>query len=251
MTLRQRASEVLLSFDPLALERCYLVAEILHDEFAEPFVEYGLLGLADQAKPFHVVATPLLPGQSVTAASVEQPGRQVLRMRDEMETLAHRMQRQLVPIAFIHRHPSCCDASITDDVFLRGVFVDQVSTVVSFEEVRPVDAADPPCSCPGVQGLLRDSSRSGRGLVELRSEYAIAFSLIVNRERDHRLYAVRKATCSFCGRSALSEVPARIAPDPRSRVSERDRAGLRSPLEREIREKISFDREWAEVEGVR
>ena len=116
--LNHSDSEVLLSFDPLVLERCYLVADILHDEFAESYMEYGLLGLADESKPFHVVATPLLVGQNVTTASVEQPGRQVLRMREEMETLSHRMQRQLVPIAFIHRHPSCCEASATDDAFI-------------------------------------------------------------------------------------------------------------------------------------
>jgi rRNA maturation protein Nop10 len=247
----QGGSEVLLSFDPVALERCYLVADILHDEFAESFVEYGLIGLADQTEPFHVVATPLLVGQSVTAASVEQPGRQVLRMRDEMESLAHRMQRTLVPIAFIHRHPSSCDASTTDEVFLHGVFVDQVSTVVSFEEIRPVDEVDPPCSCPGVHRLLRNSPSERGGAIELRSEYAIAFSLIVNRERDHRIYAVRRAICPFCGESALVEVPARIAPDSRFPVSGPDREALRGPLAREIREKIRFDRERTEVEGVR
>jgi hypothetical protein len=172
-------------------------------------------------------------------------------MRDEMEMLAHRMQRRLVPIAFIHRHPGCCDASVTDDTFLRGVFVDQVSTVVSFEDVQRVDAADPPCLCPGVQHLLRDSSGDGNGLVELRSEYSMAFSLIVNRERDHRLYAVRKATCPLCDRSVVSYVPARIDPDPRSPVSELDRAAMRGPLEREIQAKISFDRDWEEVERAR
>jgi len=240
--LNHSDSEVLLSFDPLVLERCYLVADILHDEFAESYMEYGLLGLADESKPFHVVATPLLVGQNVTTASVEQPGRQVLRMREEMETLSHRMQRQLVPIAFIHRHPSCCEASATDDAFLRGVFVDQVSTVVSFEEVRQVDAADSPCACPDVQRLLRESSGGGNGRAVLRSECGMAFSLIVNRERDHRLYAVRKATCPFCGRSAVRYVPARIAPDPRCRASERGSAAIRSHLKREIQAKISFDR---------
>jgi hypothetical protein len=249
--LSQPDSEILLSFDRLALERCYLVADILREEFAEPVAEYGLVGLADEARPLHVLATPLLVGQSVTSASVEQPGRQVLRMRDEMEMLARRMRRRLVPIAFIHRHPSCCDASDTDEAFLRGVFVDQVSTVVSFDEVRRVEEEDRPCSCPGVECLLRDSSAGGGGPVELRSEYSIAFSLIVNGERDHRLYAVRKETCPLCGRSAVSDVPARIEPDPRSPVSHRDRAAMRAPLALEIEAKIRFDRDLDEAGGMR
>lgn len=243
-------SEILLRFDRWALERCYLVADVLRDEFGEPFAEYGLIGLADQANPFHVRATPLLAGQSVTSASVEQPGSQVLRMRDEMEMLARRMRRRLVPIAFIHRHPSCCDASATDEAFLRSVFVDQVSTVVSFDQVRRVGAADPPCACPGVERLLRESSAGGKGPVELRSEYSIAFSLIVNGDRDHRLYAVRKETCPLCGRAALSEVPARIDPDPGSPVSEQDRAAMRAPLALEIEAKIRFDRDLDEGGGT-
>jgi hypothetical protein len=245
------SSEILLSFDRLALERCYLVAEILRDEFDEPLAEYGLVGLADEASPLRVLATPLLVGQSVTSASVEQPGLQVLRMRDEMEMLARRLRRRLVPIAFIHRHPSCCDASVTDEDFLRGVFVDQVSTVVSFEEVRRLDPADPPCDCPGVERLLRDSAGGGGAPVLLRSGYSIAFSLIVNAERDHRLYAVRKETCPLCGRSAVREVPARIDPDPRSPLSDGDRAAMRAPLALEIEAKIRFDSDLDRAEGMR
>jgi len=243
-------SEVRLSFDPLALERCYLVADILDDEFAEPYLEYGLLGLADESNPLRVVATPLLVGQSVTAGSVEQPGRQVLRMRDEMELLSHLMRRRLVPIAFIHRHPSSCDASLTDDEFLRGVFIDQVSTVVSFREVRWIDASDPPCACPVVRRLFRCSLGDGSDLVELQSEFGMAFSLIVNRERDHRLYAVRKETCPFCDESAVSDVAARIDPDPRSPASELDRAAMRSRLVQEIRAKISFGGRREEIERI-
>ena len=152
----------------------------------EPIMEYGLLGLADESDPLHVVATPLLVGQSVTAASVEQPGRQVLRMRDEMKMLSDRLGRRLVPIAFIPRHPSSCDASLTDGEFLRGVFVDQVSTVVSFEEVLWIDATDPPCACPEMRQLFERSLGQGNGRVEIQSEFGMAFSLIVNRQRDHR-----------------------------------------------------------------
>ena len=74
-----------------------------------------------------------------------------------------------------------------------------------------------------------------------RFDYSIALSLIVNRERDHRLYAVRKTRCRFCGQSAVSYLPARIVPDADSSVSERDRAAMRTALEEEIQAKISFD----------
>jgi hypothetical protein len=249
--MNHRDSEVLLSFDPLALARCCLIADVLAEEFDEPAMEYGLLGLADERAPLHVLATPLLVGQSVSPASVEQPGRQVLRMRDEVEALSRRMRRRLVPIAFIHRHPSCCEASITDHDFLRGVFVNQVSTVVSFEEVRRIDAVDPPCGCTGLRRLLREAPSNGNGFVELRGECGVAFSLIVNRKRDHRVYAVRKSTCPFCGRSEVRGVPARITPDPRCAVSAMDPVALRSRVKQEIEAKIRFERDRQGMEKVR
>ncbi len=244
------SSELLLSIDPLALARCFLTADILSEEFDQPAMEYGLLGLADKRAPFHVLATPLLVGQSVSPHRVEQPGRQVLRMRDEVAVLSRQMRRKLVPIAFIHRHRALCDASITDHVFLRGVFIDQVSTVVSFDEVRRSDAANPACTCAGMQRLLGDAAANGDGIVELRSEYGVAFSLIVNRMRDHRIYAVRKATCPLCGRSEVWEVPARIIPDPYCLSSMLDRAATRSQLTREIEAKIRFEPNLGSIETV-
>lgn len=234
-------SELLLSFDSRALERCVLAADILAEEFDEPFMEYALLGLADERMPFHVIATPLLVGQIVSRSKVEQPGRQVLRMRDEVEALSRRMRRPLVPITFIHRHPGGCRASTTDHDFLRTVFVDQVSTLVSFQEECRIDAAHPPCACEGLQRRLRETASDGNDFVDLRSEWGVAFSLIVNRMRDHRIYAVRKTTCSFCGRSEVSEVPARIIPDPHSSSLAMDRVGMRSHLKREIEAKIRFE----------
>jgi hypothetical protein len=238
--MNQRDTELLLSFDPQVLEPCFLIAEILDAEFDEPAMEYGLLGLADERAPFHVLATPLLIGQSVTPSKVEQPGRQVLRMRDEVDALSRQMQRRLVPISFIHRHNRSCDASITDHVFLRGVFIDQVSTVVSFDEVRRIDATDPPCACSEMRSLFGRASADGDELVELRGEYGVAFSLIVNRMREHAVYAVRKTTCPLCGRSEVRGVPARITPDPSCLVSAPDNAAMRSQLIREIEAKIRF-----------
>jgi rRNA maturation protein Nop10 len=211
-------SELVLSIEPAALERCYLVADILHEEHGEARMEYALLGLSDESDPLHVLATPLLPGQRVTPASVEQSGHDVLRMRAEIEVLSHRLRRRLVPIAFVHRHLTTCDASTTDDEFVRGVFIDQVSTVVSFEETRRVGAR------------------------AVRGEYALCFSLIVNREREHRLYAVRKDTCPRCGRCEVRYVPARLAPVQRHTRSQLARDLLRAHLREEIAARIVFDR---------
>jgi hypothetical protein len=171
-------------------------------------------------------------------------------MRDEMEMLARRMRRRLVPIAFVHRHPSCCDASDTDEAFLRGVFVDQVSTVVSFEDVRRLDAAVPPCDCPGVERLLRESTAGGGGPVELRGEHSIAFSLIVNG-------SATTGSTRFARRPVRSaplrgeRLPACIDPVPRSPVSDRDRAAMRAPLALEVEAKIRFDRDLDEAAGMR
>ena len=78
----------------------------------------------------------------------------------------------------------------------------------------------------------------------------MAFSLIVNRKRDHRLYAVRKARCPVCGHSVVTDVPALIDPDPRPPASELDRAAMRSRLVQEIQTKISFGGKREEIERV-
>jgi hypothetical protein len=162
-------------------------------------------------------------------------------MRDEIAALSRQLERRLVPITFIHRHRGLCDASVTDHVFLRGVFIDQVSTVVSFDEVRRIGAADLACACTGMQRLRAEAAANGSGPVELRGEYAVAFSLIVNGMRDHRIYAARKATCPLCGRSEVYEVPARMTPDPHGLGSTLDHEATRSQLRREIAAKIRFE----------
>jgi hypothetical protein len=242
--------ELLLSFHPLALARCFLVAEILAEEFDEPSMEYGMLGLADERAPFHVLATPLLVGQSVTPSRVEQPGRQVLRMRDEVDGLSRRMQRKLVPITFIHRHNGPCLASSTDHNFLRGVFINQVSTVVSLNGTRRFDAESPPCTCAEVWKRFEDAREKNRGSVRLASEYSVAFSLIVNQMRQHEIYVVRKSTCLYCMRSEACDLSARITPDPEAVLEAPVDPGVRAEIAREIEEKIQFKSVDDSVEGV-
>jgi hypothetical protein len=233
-------SELLLSFEPAALERCFLVAEILDEDYAAGPIEYALLGLASEENPFHVLATPLLPGQRVSAASVEQPGHAVLRMRREIEALSSQMQRHLVPIAFVHRHPRQCDASAIDEAFLTGVWIDQVATLVSFEELRPVRLDDFPCRCSELDVHGRRRETDGRDLERIRVDVGVCFSLIVNGLREHRLYAARKDRCSCCGESAVRQVPARLLLDHARVISEPEHEAIRKSLAREIEAKIEF-----------
>ena len=111
-----------LSFEPEALERCYAVADVLEEVYDRPYLEYGLIGLAARSRPFHVVATPLLAGQDVSAGSVYQSGHNVLFMRHEVGALSKRLRLCLVPIVFIHRHPGDCRPSMIDNEFLAGTF---------------------------------------------------------------------------------------------------------------------------------
>ena len=231
--------EIPLSFEPLALERCFVAADVLYDAFGESRMEYALLGLSTDEDPFRVVETPLLPGQHVTTSTVVQSGRHVLRMRGEIDQLSRRMQQPLRPIAFIHRHPGSCHPSRTDVAFLRGVFVDQVFTASSFEDERPIGARDG-CSCPEMRALREAFAGTGARFL---SPSGVAFSLIVNRERDHSLHAVCKRMCPACGRAEVLDVPVRLAVDPPPAASAFGREALRRSLEAEIRAKIHFNRE--------
>lgn len=242
-------SELLLAFDPVALERCFLIAEILDEDCPAGPIEYALLGLASAENPFHVIVTPLLPGQRVTAASVDQPGHAVLRMRREIETLSSQMQRRLVPIAFVHRHPRQCDASAIDEAFLTGVWIDQVATLVSFEELRPVTLDDFSCRCAEFNAHGRRREANGRDLERIRVDVGVCFSLIVNGLGEHRLYAARKDRCSRCGESAVRQVPARLLLDHSRVISEPEREAIRKSLSEEIEAKIEFQRSRKPAHG--
>ena len=249
--MRAPPAEAVLAFDALALERCFLASDILHDDYGDPKSEYALLGLASEDDPFRVIATPLLPGQHVTPSTVDQSGHGVLRLRREIQALSERMRRRLVPISFVHRHPGDCEASAVDREFLRGVFIDQVSTAISWREPAQVEAERPPCGCPEMQRLWREALCTRGVGRQLRLECALCFSLIVNRERDHRLYAARCETCLLCGRRQVREVPARLAIDAGLPLSERQRRLLRERLAGEIAAKVVFEPRPAGLEVVR
>lgn len=233
-------SPLVLSLEPKALARCFLVADIMEDIYGEPLVEYGLIGLADRACPLHVVETPLLPGQSVTVSSVDQPGADVLRMHREIQALARKRNSPLIPITFIHRHPGACRPSTTDLEFLSGVFIDQISTAHTFQEVLPGEREDLLCrKCvTSMPGRSRRSFQFNGSTVEL--EFAVCFSLIVNKEREYSITAVRKEFCPACGSGQIRYVPAEMAVRPQQSLTTYDLDELRKALELEIAAKVQF-----------
>jgi hypothetical protein len=220
-----------LSFDSIALERCFCVAEVLAEAFEMPSLEYALIGLSSSDRPLHIVRTPLLPGQRVTSGSVEQAGSAVFRLRREIQELSLRAGRSLLPVAFIHRHPGrSCRPSETDEKFLRGVFVDQVSTVLTL----PGLPSNAPVSCPyGCDAPRQDGPSHDSALLEP----GVAFSLIVSGSRNYELHAAAKYRCPICRSSWVSDVPAKLAklggPLPAKRL-----ARLKEALKQEIEEKF-------------
>jgi hypothetical protein len=229
-----------LSFDRIALERCFLVADVLAEEFARPSLEYALIGLSDSRRPLHVVRTPLLPGQRVTPLSVEQPGSAVLRLRREIQGTSLRARRRLLPVVFVHRHPGrSCSPSLTDEAFLRGVFVDQVSTIVTLPELASSAPVRSPCGC-------NEPRRDGPGSASAGEEPGAAFSLIVSRQRDYELHAVAKHRCPVCESSWVCDVPAKLESGPDGPLPPKRLASLRGDLKQEI--EMKFDPRDLEVE---
>jgi hypothetical protein len=229
-------TSLIVSFDALALERCFLAAEILDAKNERP-IEYGLIGLAAPTNPFHVVATPLLCGQEGTETTVRQSGRAVLRMREEIAALSEQLQTPLLPIAFIHRHPGPCHISETDDEFLTTVFVDQVAAAVFATGARPISpggplraAVQPSSLRPGCAHLCTNESEP---------LFAVAsFGLIVNRFRQFCVYAVYRESCALCRSSRVGYVPCRLVVRPDRPVEPEERRKLLDDLEMEIEQKV-------------
>lgn len=232
---------VVVSFEPKALERCYAVADVLEEVYGRSYAEYGLIGLAARSKPLLVAATPLLTGQHVSTGSVHQSGHNVLSMRHEISTLSKRLRLPLVPVAFIHRHPYGCEPSIIDDEFLGGPFIDQVSTVVSFSETRKVIPGDSHYACLDRRAMSQPSHTKRARRTMLEVEFSIAFSLIVNKNRDHYVYAARKERCPYCAEVSIRFVPAELAVSPDRALSQWERNRIRKELESEVAAKVRFD----------
>ena len=239
-----KKSSYVLTIDPIAMERCFLVGEILADDYEQPYLEYGLIGLAAKSEPLHVVATPLLPGQHVTGASVHQAGRDVLRLRRESQRLSERLGVTLVPIAFVHRHPIGCDVmSSVDEEFLLGPLVDQVATVIVLSEKRLVRRGEFDCDCWKTKHPYKrgGNARTSRGTV--RVEHGVAFSIIVSTfgDRMFSVHSAQKQWCPWCHRSVVRLVPAELHISPNRQLTAGERHKLRRALEIEIEAKLAFD----------
>jgi len=230
-----------LSFDPIALERCFMTAEILEACFDEPHLEYGLLALARADNPFHVVETPLLFGQQVTTCSVHQAGYDVLRMREEVDALSIRRGERLIPIALVHRHPGACGMSLVDERFLLDVLINQVSTVFVRETFYLAKEGDFGCDCLGSQ--LQDTSPGDSVTLctAVWCEYSVAFSVIVNKRREHSIDAAVRRWCPVCWKSRTSLAPAAMLLSPEPPLGRLAYRRLQSRLEAEIKAKIAFD----------
>jgi hypothetical protein len=229
---------VVLSIDPVALERCFQAIGVLDELFGQPALEFGMLGLATRARPLQVVATPLLLDQEVSAIEVYQRGHSVIAMRAEIAALAARLSEPVIPITFIHRHPGECFASETDREFLRRVFINHVAPLVAFRGGRTRPRGAEWCVCePQGRGRTR-RGRNHPACVRRPVEYSYAFSLIINEERARRLYAVRQDTCLVCSIQRLSEVPAELTIAPDRRLSAAERHCIRTQLRDEIVAKI-------------
>lgn len=242
------ATRRVLSFDPVAYERCFLVADLLEDR-GEQFLEYGLLGVAAEADPLHVLATPLLTAQLVTAGSVYQSGHGVFRLRSELNTMSRRAGTSLVPVCFIHRHPASCLPSRIDRDFAAQVFINHVAAAVTFKETRNIQEAPHPACYVTMQPGGRPPDQHRRGAA-VQVEYALCFSMIVNKDRDTWIEAVRKEWCPWCGTPKTEYEPASVRIHPQRALSAGELTTLREQLEREMEAKVTICSPPGETERV-
>ncbi len=226
-----------LRFAPLAFERLFLVADVLAEHFASPGVEYAMLGLADRSDPFFILQTPLLRDQDVTASSVRGSGYGVLRMRSEIQLLSRRRQRQLIPTLFVHRHPGSCQPSHVDHEFVSRVFVNQVSTILTFSGEEETDHA----SAEGGSEPEKATAAPPQQHIDGKSttvEYAVCFSMIVNQEREYSIVAARKEWPRGRGGGRVRCFPAAVRRVPDRPLRREEIRRLRGALELEIEDKV-------------
>lgn len=228
-----------LTIEPTALERCFLVADIFEEKYAEKTVEYGLIGLARQSRPFHVIETPLLPGQTVSSSCVVQSGHNVIRLRRTIDQYSRERKETLVPICFIHRHPGSCDPSYVDFEFLTGVFIDQVASLLTFRQPRWAASTDLLCHCRSNHPIVGSSTPGDDTEALIDVELAVCFSLIVNNLREHSLRAVCKEFCPHCAAAYVRPITAEIRAAPMHQLSEHQLLTLKSDLAREIETEIT------------
>lgn len=235
-----------LYIDACAMERIFLTGQCLQDSGLK-FTEYGLIGLAERSElPFHVISTPLLTGQQVNACSVHQAGFQVLSMRREIENMSVRLNKDLIPVAFIHKHPGFLGMSFTDYNFLVTTFADQVSSCIALPYKGRFLQSRFKCQCEekekNIFGIIL--GRNAESLNKIY--YSMSYSIIVNRDR-FAIYAARKIWCARCGHSTVNIVPAKLIVKPRRKLTASEKESIRRELEPEIRAKIKLKPELIQI----
>jgi hypothetical protein len=229
-----------ITIEPVALERCFLVADILAEDYESPFIEYGLMALSTSKNPFHIVHTPLLPNQRVTAARVFQAGLDVLVLRREVEILSKRRGEQLIPVGFVHRHMYGCMMSGIDSEFLTTVLIDQISTVVASRQSRLLESEELDCDCLMADSIETNSLRMGVKH-RLMIECGFCFSIIVTRSRDIAVFGAEKLWCPQCEKPSVRIIDTSLSVSPERELTNDQRNSLRKQLEIEIESKINFE----------
>jgi hypothetical protein len=233
------ARPFVLFMEPAALERCFLIADVLAEEHGDPSSEYALIGLARRSRPFHVFDVLMLGGQEVTSGSVRVAGRNVAKAAREMDQVAERIGEAVFCPLFVHRHPpGSVDPSDVDDLFLIHVFVEQIATAARFSEIRVVTPSDWECDCFDRLDSHAMAPRAGRLERAMRVEFSVAFSLILNRRRQFSIDSAEILYCPECGAPRTRLAPAVLALPNRWMTSGVPDPQLKHDLATEIGRKI-------------
>lgn len=124
--------------------------------------------------------------------------------------------------------------SETDRTFLTEVFLNQVSTLSTCRAVRALDPDQLACSCL--------AEAHGKPLAA-EVEFSVAFSLVVNRKREHSICAAERIWCPVCGRSEDSLAPAALIRPTARPLTRRERVRMQVGLKAEIKAKVVFEGE--------
>ena len=126
--------------------------------------------------------------------------------------------------------------SSLDKDFLMNTFIDHAAATFTFREARKNQIRGFPCCC----FRKNKQAKNRKPAEEFTVEYALGFSIIVNREREFAIYAVSKRYCPLCEKSTVKRVPAALKIQPEYQLSHEEKANLRKQLETEVEAKIKF-----------
>jgi hypothetical protein len=232
-------SKYIATISPDAFDRCFLVGEILSEVYGQHYIEYGLLALAAESSPLHIISTPLL-WQYVTWGSVYQPSSELWALQREVEILSKRFGQSLSPIGLVHRHPGLCYLSSVDEDFLTGTMLDQVAATTTFQKICQIRPRDFPCRCFRTARKDKHNVRYSKLAKTFKVEYSLCFSIVVNCDPSFEIFAALKQWCPFCEMPSVKIVPAALRIEPKRQLTKLERSKLKSQLEVEVEAKIKF-----------